>query len=106
MDNKYWLTKLENEVLPVLKENLKPKKIILFGSRAVDSSAPASDIDLIIISDVFKEIPFLKRMSFVLKQIKFPKHLDILCYTPEEFEMIKNTSAIVQNALTHSQILF
>jgi predicted nucleotidyltransferase len=74
----------------------------LFGSRAKGNFNKDSDIDLIIVSETFKDVPMIRRMSVVLKELKFPKHIDVLCYTPEEFERIQNTSAIVKDALLNS----
>ena len=58
-----------------------------------------SDIDVIIVSDFFKGIRFVKRMGVVLKKIRFSRHVDFICYTPEEFEEIRNSSIIVKEAL-------
>lgn len=38
-------------------------------------------------------------MENMLKLVRFPKHVDYLCYTPEEFERIKDSSSIVEDAL-------
>lgn len=74
----------------------------MFGSRVKGKGSDDSDLDVIIISDKFKTLHKLKRMSLVLKQINFEKHVDILCYTPDEFKRAKRTSAIVQDALENS----
>jgi len=41
-------------------------------------------------------------MPLVLKKVRFPKHVDYLCYTKEEYEKIKDESAIIKDALKHS----
>jgi len=38
-------------------------------------------------------------MGKILKLAKFPKHIDCLCYTPEEFRKIKLSSSIIENVL-------
>lgn len=78
----------------------------MFGSRARGQDSFSSDRDVIIVADAFKEIPFLKIMIFVLKLIKFPKHIDALCYTPEKFKRIKLSSAIIQDAMQTARPLF
>ena len=105
MNNEYWINRIRTEVLPILQQNINPEKVLLFGSRAKGNSNSSSDIDIIIVSRLFYDIHPLKRMTLVLKKIKFPKHIDILCYTPEEFEKIKETSAIVQDAIKNSYAL-
>ena len=105
MDNEYWLNKIRTEVMPILQQSFNPQKVLLFGSRAKGNSTPDSDIDLIIVSDFFSDIHPLKRMTLVLKKIRFPKHIDVLCYTTEEFEKIQKTSAIVLDAINNSYAL-
>jgi Nucleotidyltransferase domain. len=99
MINDQWIEKFQREALPQIIKNLKPKKILLFGSRVTGNATQDSDLDIILISDVFKDIPFVRRMEMVLKIARFEKHIDYLCYTSEEFEKIKNSSSIIQNAL-------
>ena len=105
MDNEYWINKIRVEVIPVVQQSINPQKVLLFGSRARGNSNPDSDIDIIIVSDFFRDIHPLKRMTLVLKRIRFPKHIDVLCYTPEEFETIRKTSAIVMDAVNNSYVL-
>ena len=71
----------------------------MFGSRITGRATEASDLDVIIISQDFKKIPFVKRMGEILKAARFPKHVDYFCYTPDEFERIKGASAIIEQAL-------
>ncbi len=98
----FWLEKFEKEAYPLIIKQYNPQHVIMFGSRVVGKASDDSDIDLIIISEKFETVHKLRRMSQVLKLINFEKHLDILCYTPDEFERAKKTSAIVQNALENS----
>ena len=99
--NDIWIEKFNTEILPVLVKNYNPSKVLIFGSRAKGYVTENSDIDVIIVSNIFKDIPFIKRMGNIIKMARFPKHVDYLCYTPEEFENVKNTSSILDNALTN-----
>jgi len=92
-----WIEKFK-EVIPVLQK-INPSEIIIFGSRARGDAKEDSDIDVIVVSDYFKGIPFLKRMPMLLRMIDFEKHIDFLCYTKDEFERIKDNSVIVSSAL-------
>lgn len=97
-----WLDKFIKEAVPKIIKEIKPSRIIIFGSRAKDNAKENSDIDVIIISDYFKNIPFIRRMPILLRLIRFEKHIDFLCYTEDEFENIKEKSIIVSNALKNS----
>ncbi|TFG05404.1 MAG: nucleotidyltransferase domain-containing protein [Promethearchaeota archaeon] len=97
-----WIKKFQQETLPKIIAEFNPQKIILFGSRVRGDARKDSDIDVIIIASQFEKIPFLKRMPFLLKQFPFPKHIDYLCYTPQEYEKIKNTSSLIIDALENA----
>ena len=99
MEKDIWLEKFRREALPLIRYHIHPVKVVAFGSRIRGNATEESDIDIIIISDRFREIPFLERMPWMLKHVPFPKHVDYLCYTPEEFERIKNTSSIIIDAM-------
>jgi len=97
-----WIRRFQNEVLPLLKEEFTPEKVIMFGSRVKGSAKKNSDIDVIIVSSYFAGIPFLKRMPVVIKKAPFPKHVDYICYTHEEYESIRNESSFIMDALETS----
>jgi len=94
-----WVQKFKKEALPIIIKEINPQSMILFGSRANGHARDDSDLDILIISDFFKKIPFIKRMPFMMKKVRFQKHIDFICYSLEEFEHIKSTSFVVQNAL-------
>ncbi len=93
-----WIERFKMEVIPVLQK-INPLKIIIFGSRVRGDAEVESDIDVIVVSDYFKGIPFLKRTPMLLRMLDFEKHIDFLCYTKEEFEEIINKSIIIRNAM-------
>lgn len=94
-----WLEKFNNEAVPLIVREYNPARIIFFGSRVSGKAAEDSDIDVIIISETFRNIPFVNRMGELLNLIWFPKHVDFLCYTHEEFERVKISSSVVRDAL-------
>ena len=96
-----WIEKFKKEVLPVIMKDINPSRVLLFGSRITGNATEDSDIDVIIISETFNDIPFIDRMGHILKLKRFPKHVDYLCYTPEEFINIKDSSSIIEHALEH-----
>lgn len=94
-----WIAKFRKEVLPHIIEDTKPSRVLIFGSRVKGDPTDESDIDVIIVSSAFEGIPFVKRMEKMLKLARFRKHVDYLCYTPAEFERIKKSSSIVEDAM-------
>lgn len=94
-----WIERFKKEALLRNIRQIKPVKVFLFGSRVFGNTTEDSDIDIIIISDTFIGIPFLKIIEIVLKTANFPKHIDCLCYTHKEFIKIRNSSSIVREAM-------
>ena len=99
LEKDLWISRFSDEVLPQLNRYFSPEKIIIFGSRAKGEATYDSDIDVILISEVFNGIKFIKRMAMVLKKISFSKHIDFICYSPDELERVRKSSAIIQDAL-------
>lgn len=71
----------------IVKE-FRPKKIILFGSRAWGTPGPDSDIDLFVV----KESENTRKTATAIDCALFPRTfaMDIIVYTPEQFEKRKN----------------
>lgn len=85
--------------LPRLVERWRPVHVILFGSHARgDALRDRSDLDLIIVSQEFAGIPFLERGFRILWSLKTPLPLDLLCYTPEEFQRKREEIGVVRTA--------
>lgn len=102
----YWVERFYREAIPIIIERFNPKKILLFGSRIRGNAVEDSDLDVIIVSDYFKDIPFMIRSEMVLKTVEFPIHVDYLCYTEEEFKDIVTSSSIVQDALEYAEEVY
>ena len=101
-----WIRRFKDEALPLIKSEMRPEKILIFGSRARGDATGDSDVDVIIVSTEFEGIPFVKRMARVLRLIHFEKHVDAICYTPEEFERAKKESAIVMDAVEYAEVAY
>ena len=84
--------------LPRLREQWAPLEVIAFGSRARGDALSTSDLDLILVSPRFMSVPFLKRPVAVLEALGFPAGLELLCYTPEEFQDKRQEFGIVRVA--------
>lgn len=61
--------------------------MILFGSQARGDAAPESDIDLIVLKET--ERRFLDRLQDALEAMEPDRAVDVLVYTPEEFQAVQ-----------------
>jgi len=77
------------------------KAIVLFGSSAKNSATPNSDIDLIIISEDFYGKRSFERPVGLYRlwwNRADKKEIDIICLTPEEFEIMKKRIGAIRDA--------
>lgn len=80
---------LEKSVEKVTKKlSGKVERISIFGSYHKKKPDLFTDLDILIIMKTKK--PFLERLKEIYPLLSLPVDADILCYTPEEFEKIKN----------------
>ncbi len=83
----------------------EPERVILFGSMARGDADEYSDIDLIVVKKTSQR--FVQRMleagSFVPRDLS----VDILVYTPEEFQaMIDEGNPFIERALEEGKVLY
>ena len=91
---------LERELarwLPLLIAHEQPDKIILFGSYCTGQIKEWSDLDLVIIRET--QAPFLDRTRQVLALLKPRVGVDVLVYTPDEFERLSRERAFVRQEI-------
>lgn len=84
-----------------IERRYSPQHVILFGSRATGRARPDSDVDLIVVSDRFEDERLADRMSRFKREV-FPNptvSVDVLCYTPEEFEVMSTGIGMVAEAV-------
>ncbi len=85
MEQKKLLKKLQK----VLEKKISVESLYLFGSRARGNFHAESDFDIAIISASFDHLRFLERQLLVrplLRHVLKNAFLDVVCYTPEEYE--------------------
>ncbi len=80
------------------------QKVILFGSLATGRIGKSSDIDLIIVKRSDKK--FLDRMDEFYEKLDPKVSLDVMVYTPEEFERMSHTNIFVKRAIREGKILY
>lgn len=91
--------KLFEKHLKFLKNSFNPERIIMFGSRARGEHLEDSDIDIIVVSEKFEKIDFRERIIMAYGLWDKKQGLNIICYTPEEFEKKKKQIGIVKTAV-------
>lgn len=104
--NDIWVERFKTEAMPIVLDTCRPERVVLFGSRITGEAQEDSDLDVIIVSKMFERIPFIRRMAFMLKTVRFEKHIDFLCYAPAEFGRIQHTSAVLQDALQYGEVIY
>ena len=82
-----------------LKNHLVVDSFIFFGSRASGKPKKDSDIDLIIVSKDFEGTKFRYRPVELYNYWDLDYAVDFLCYTPSEFDDLKNRVSIVREAV-------
>ncbi len=66
---------------------IKPERILLYGSYAKGTPREDSDIDIIVISDDFKDMNLLERLELLgIAAGRVFEPIEALGYTPEEIE--------------------
>lgn len=78
-----------NIYLRELRKEIKPQKVILFGSYAKRKATAESDLDLVVISSDFSKRSFDERFSLLARARLHPRTrqvaMDVFGYTPEEY---------------------
>jgi len=99
------LKELKQELSRVVSEliNLGAIKIIQFGSSVREELSLTSDIDLIVI--IKTDQNFVERSAEIYKKVK-PKDVDLLIYTPIEFNRMKEESFFIQHVLKEGKVIY
>lgn len=89
-----------DQKLETIHREYAPTHLVVFGSRAAGTARADSDIDLIIVSERFRDISVPNRMGHFLNTIWPDVPIDAICYTPEEFEALSQKQwPFVRNAV-------
>jgi len=99
-----------NEIAHILIKEVKPEKIILFGSYALGKANEESDLDLAIIME--SSLPRFKRGAEIRRALRadgrrwlFP--MDILVFTPEEVELFRDSPySLIHEILLTGKVLY
>ncbi len=97
--------RLEQELarmVPMLKAR-GAQRVILFGSLAREEAVWPGDIDLIVVLETQQR--FLDRLDEMYRLLDCPLALDLLVYTPEEFEQMQHTNPLIRRAVQEGREL-
>ena len=86
------------DTLVQLLQRYEPERIILFGSQARGEADSYSDYDIVVIKRTGR--PFLDRLQDMVPYlVEFSRPAEILVYTPEEFDRMRETGLgwVIQN---------
>lgn len=93
------------QIIDELVENYQPEKVILFGSRVSGKVHEDSDVDLVAIKETDKK--FRDRIREASSCFKHTLPVDIIVYTPQEFEtMAKNNYFVKDEILKKGQVVY
>lgn len=98
------LDAIKKAVISTAKAN-SAECAILFGSYARDTATDRSDVDVIFIEET--DLPFLERLSRYLDPLidKLHTSIEVLVYTPREFEDMKD-KPFIRQALKEGLVLY
>ena len=82
-----------------VRQAMKVERLVFFGSRVKGDHFKTSDYDFIIVSEDFRGIRFPLRPLKVYDFWDWDVPLEVLCYTPDEFERKSRQFCIVSEAL-------
>ena len=82
-----------------LREEMDAEQVILFGSRARGDWLKESDYDFIVVSQRFHGVPWPYRPVEVYRLWQGSPGVELLCYTPEEFQRKSREISVVAEAL-------
>jgi len=105
MLKKKHLKELKQELNRVISELIKlgTIKIIQFGSSVRDELSLTSDIDLVVIIENSQK--YIERSAEIYKKVK-PKDIDLLIYTPIEFNRMKGENLFIQHILKEGKVIY
>jgi len=82
-----------------LHDEVGATKVILFGSRARGDWLKESDYDFVIVAGRFQGMPFVSRPVDLYQYWTGHPGVELLCYTPEEFDRKRRQISIVREAV-------
>ena len=97
--------RLESELRRIVErlKELGAERVILFGSYARGRRDYFTDLDIIAIMD--SDLPFIRRLADIRREVSPAVETDLLVYTPNEFEAIRGRR-FFRHALSDARVLY
>ena len=92
------VARFRREVLPRLVARYQPSRVLVFGSRARGDALRDSDLDVLIVAEAFGGMRWLDRPVQVAEHCDIRFAVELLCYTPEEYQGKLGELGIVRTA--------
>ncbi len=89
-----------------LERELRPERVILFGSRARGDHRATSDYDMLIVAKVFQSVPWAERAGRVMRFWDLPVDLEAICLTPEEYRRRVDDLTVVGVAAREGAVVY
>ena len=86
--------------IEIVTQQMRPERIILFGSFAAGQVSAWSDLDLVVITQT--ELPFYERIKHILCSVRPQVGMDILVYTPAEWAAMTSQRSFIQEEILNS----
>ena len=83
--------------LPILKNQFKALKIIIFGSLASNEVAEWSDLDIVVVR--VTPLRFLDRSAELIQALQPEVGVDFLVYTPDEWDCLTKENLFVRKEI-------
>lgn len=91
-------------LLKLLSFRIKIDEAYVFGSYVKGTWLKSSDIDLVIVSQDFEGVPYLKRLDLINEvqwKARIRPYVEAIALTPEEFSKKLRESAVLRDASKH-----
>lgn len=85
--------------IQIVVEHMQPERIILFGSFASGRIDEWSDLDLVVVAQT--DLPFYDRLKQVILLVRSTVGMDVVVYTPDEWEHLKASRMFVREEIAH-----
>ncbi len=96
------LEKAPRRIIEVLSRVDGVRRVSLFGSYARGRRDLFTDLDLLVVWETEK--PVLERLGFLHALLDVAVYIDVICYTPAEFERIRDRP-FLRRALSEEVVL-
>ena len=94
----------ELETIEQIMPQLGVEKVILTGDMVTEDYSEDSRIELIVVQNT--DLPFGRRADFFSYHLDTTVAVDTQVYTPEEFEVLKETLPALHHACKEGRVIF